>query len=102
MSKKTSAIVLSSLIVMNQVSEIPVIHANNSISSAVNQEQADKQSQQVIYLTNGEGNLNAGNGTSENPYQNIRTALEQVEDGGTIKIVASTILLSKLYSVFTF
>ena len=89
MSKKTSAIVLSSLIVMNQVSEIPIIHANNSISSAVNQEQADKQSKQVIYVTNGEGNLNAGDGTSQKPYQNIRTALKQVEDGGTIKIVGT-------------
>lgn len=94
MSKKASAIVLTGLMVMNQVSDTSLIYASASTQPANSQEQAEKQSQQVIYLTNGEGSTTAGNGTKENPYQNIRTALEQVEDGGIIKLVGQ-VLYSK-------
>ena len=44
------------------------------------------QLKDVVYLTDGEGPIYQGNGTAQNPYQNIRTALDNVKPGGTIKI----------------
>ncbi len=86
MNKKGAVITLTSLIIMNQLSDIPVTYAQDLTSSVDNQQVADKQSKQVVYLVNGEGDLDSGNGTKENPYQNIRTALKEVSDGGVIKL----------------
>lgn len=44
------------------------------------------QLKDVVYLTDGEGPIYQGDGTAQNPYQNIKTALNNVKSGGTIKI----------------
>ena len=89
MSKKASALVLTGLMVINQISDTTVIYASESIQPANNQQQSDTQTKQVVYLMNGEGDLKGGDGTKERPYQNIRTALEQVADGGVIKLIGT-------------
>ncbi len=43
----------------------------------------------VVYLKNGEGSLTLGNGTVNNPYQNIRTALKNIKNGQTLKLVGT-------------
>ncbi|MDY2632835.1 MAG: DUF5011 domain-containing protein, partial [Clostridium sp.] len=44
------------------------------------------KSNDVVYLTEGQGSEWAGNGSKSNPYRNIKTALKNVNPGGTIKI----------------
>ncbi|AYE34269.1 hypothetical protein [Clostridium septicum] len=46
----------------------------------------DNQLKDVVYLTGGQGPTFQGDGTLSNPYQNIKTALDNVKQGGTIKI----------------
>ncbi len=64
MNKKLMSLTLSSAIILNATSQITSVYA-------------------------GEGTQNAGNGSKENPYQNVRTALENIKDGGTLKLVGS-------------
>ena len=45
------------------------------------------QLKDVVYLTEGQGPVSQGSGTAQNPYTNIKTALNNVKPGGTIKIV---------------
>lgn len=45
------------------------------------------QLKDVVYLTEGQGPASQGSGTAQNPYTNIKTALNNVKPGGTIKIV---------------
>ena len=47
------------------------------------------KSKNVVFLTEGQGDINIGDGTINNPYRNINTALSNIEDGGTIKIVGT-------------
>ena len=87
MKKKVSKVAFTSLVVMNQFSNTPFIYASQKNPVIENQNTLDNQEKKVIYLANGEGNLNIGDGSKDNPYQNIRRALQEVEDGGTIKIL---------------
>ena len=47
------------------------------------------KSKDIVYLVEGEGDENAGDGSQDNPYRNIRTALKKVNSGGTIKFVGT-------------
>ena len=47
------------------------------------------KSKNVVFLTEGQDDTDIGDGTINNPYRNIKTALSNVEDGGTIKIVGT-------------
>lgn len=49
----------------------------------------DRQLKDIVYLTNGQGAAGIGQGTANNPYQNIKTALNNVKVGGTIKILGA-------------
>ena len=42
------------------------------------------QLKDVVYLTEGQGPASQGSGTAQNPYTNIKTALNNVKPGGTI------------------
>ena len=67
-----------------------VIFTENTATStfAVNIPDSGKsQYKDVVYLTDGEGSEELGDGTKNNPYKNINTALKNVAEGGTIKIV---------------
>ncbi|MDU7069470.1 MAG: hypothetical protein E6343_16050, partial [Clostridium perfringens] len=47
----------------------------------------NQQSKNIIFLTDGQGNINSGDGSENSPYLNINTALNNVDAGGTIKII---------------
>lgn len=68
-----------------------VLSINTAISTgAVSNLNYEKlKSENVVFLTEGQGDTNVGDGTIKNPYRNIKTALSNVEDGGTIKIVGT-------------
>ena len=50
-------------------------------------EHQEMKSNRVVYLTDGEGTLGDGSGTKVNPYTNIRTALAEIQDGETLKLI---------------
>ena len=87
MKKKVSTVALTSLVVMNQFSNTPFIYASQKNLSVESQNTSDNQEKKIIYLADGEGNSSIGDGSKENPYQNIRRALQEVEHGGTIKLL---------------
>ena len=39
---------------------------------------------ELRFMENGEGSLTEGDGTAQRPYQNIRTALKQIQTGQTL------------------
>lgn len=73
----------------NNVANMQSIYAeynekpNNSIDSQ------NKKSKDIVYVADGEGSTSAGNGTEKSPYQNIRTALDNIPDGGTLKLLGT-------------
>ena len=48
---------------------------------------ADAADEVKVYVENGEGSLTEGDGTAQRPYQNIRTALKQIQTGQTLVLV---------------
>ena len=48
---------------------------------------ADTADEVKVYVENGEGSLTEGDGTAQRPYQNIRTALKQIQTGQTLVLV---------------
>ena len=48
---------------------------------------ADAADEVKVYVENGEGGLTEGDGTAQRPYQNIRTALKQIQTGQTLVLV---------------
>ena len=87
MNKKVTAAILSSLIVINGVSNGTVVYAvENTNEDNIIQNQ-DTKLKKIVHLENGEGDLDAGDGSADNPYKNIRTALNNIEEGGVLKIV---------------
>ncbi|MCR1951295.1 cell wall-binding repeat-containing protein [Clostridium sp. DSM 100503] len=64
---------------------------NSTVSSfAINKSSDEKEkSKKVIFLTKGQGSESAGDGSENNPYLNIKTALKNVDVGGTIKIIGT-------------
>ncbi|MCR1951298.1 DUF5011 domain-containing protein [Clostridium sp. DSM 100503] len=45
------------------------------------------KSNSIVFVTEGQGGESAGDGSMNNPYRNIKTALKNVKPGGTIKII---------------
>jgi len=87
MNKRFVSLVLSGVIVLSNTSYIKNVYANESIKSEKLIKQQDTKTQQVVYLADGEGDENAGKGTQQSPYQNIRTALKNIKDGEVLKLV---------------
>ena len=48
---------------------------------------ADAADEVKVYVKNGEGSLTEGDGTAQRPYQNIRTALKQIQTGQTLVLM---------------
>ena len=90
MNKKLVSLVLSGLIVLNNTGSLENVYADNTQTKELITNE-DTKTTQVIYLENGEGSRIAGSGTKNSPYQNIRTALEKIQDGGTIKLVGDVL-----------
>ena len=73
MRKKLSVLLILALI-MNQAAPMGI-------------KAADAADEVKVYVENGEGSLTEGDGTAQRPYQNIRTALKQIQTGQTLVLV---------------
>ena len=86
--KQNLSLLLSCVLILTNVANtyaLSSIRADKNINIT-----ARKTSQaNVVYLKNGEGSLTLGNGTVNNPYQNIRTALKNIKNGQTLKLVGT-------------
>ena len=86
--KQSISLVLSCMLILTNVANT---YALSSISTDKNTNISTRNTSQasVVYLKNGEGSLTVGNGTVNNPYQNIRTALKNIKDGQILKLVGT-------------
>ena len=71
MRKKLSVLFLILMLIMNQAAPMGI-------------KVADAADEVKVYVENGEGSLTEGDGTAQRPYQNIRTALKQIQTGQTL------------------
>lgn len=71
MRKKSSVLFLILMLLMNQAAPMGIKAADEV----------------KVYVENGEGSLTEGDGTAQRPYQNIRTALKQIQTGQTLVLV---------------
>ena len=74
MRKKLSVLLLILALIMNQAAPMAI-------------KAADAADEVKVYVENGEGSLTEGDGTAQRPYQNIRTALKQIQTGQTLVLV---------------
>ena len=74
MRKKLSVLLLILALIMNQAAPMGI-------------KAADAADEVKGYVENGEGSLTEGDGTAQRPYQNIRTALKQIQTGQTLVLV---------------
>lgn len=74
MRKKVSVLLLILVLIMNQAAPMGI-------------KAADEADEVKVYVENGEGSLTEGDGTAQRPYQNIRTALKQIQTGQTLVLV---------------
>ena len=74
MRKKLSVLFLILMLIMNQAAPMGI-------------KAADAADEVRVYVENGEGSLTEGDGTAQRPYQNIRTALKQIQTGQTLVLV---------------
>ena len=74
MRKKVSVLLLILALIMNQAAPMGI-------------KAADAADEVKVYVENGEGSLTEGDGTAQRPYQNIRTALKQIQTGQTLVLV---------------
>lgn len=74
MRKKLSVLFLILMLIMNQAAPMGI-------------KAADAADDVKVYVENGEGSLTEGDGTAQRPYQNIRTALKQIQTGQTLVLV---------------
>ena len=74
MRKKLSVLLLILVLIMNQAAPMGI-------------KAADAADEVKVYVENGEGSLTEGDGIAQRPYQNIRTALKQIQTGQTLVLV---------------
>ena len=74
MRKKLNVLFLILMLIMNQAAPMGI-------------KAADAADEVKVYVENGEGSLTEGDGTAQRPYQNIRTALKQIQTGQTLVLV---------------
>lgn len=74
MRKKLSVLLFILVLIMNQAAPMGI-------------KAADAADEVKVYVENGEGSLTEGDGTAQRPYQNIRTALKQIQTGQTLVLV---------------
>ncbi len=80
--KRYIALLIGAAIIFNQ----PMVsYSYNKGAESIDLSSAN-QLREVVYLTGGQGATSIGDGTLNNPYQNIKTALNNVKQGGTIII----------------
>ena len=89
MKRKITTVALSGLVALNSIPTLSTVYAlENSKSNSLIENQ-DAKSTKIIYLEDGEGGENSGDGSENSPYKNIRTALRDIEDGETLKLIGN-------------
>lgn len=90
MKKVTVAALCGLAVVGSMNSEIPAYAAQINVSKdSIKEENA--RTSQLVYVENGEGDKDAGTGKEDSPYQNIRTALEEIKSGQTLVLVKNVV-----------
>lgn len=89
MNKKLMSLTLSSAVILNAASQIPSVYAAEKTDLNQAKDSQNKNGKDIVYLADGEGTQGVGDGSKENPYQNVCTALDNISDGGTLKLVGS-------------
>lgn len=89
MRKRWIVLGLSALLVVQSTQMAAPIYAKETVSAVSTAVQDNTIAGRVIYLEDGEGTEGVGVGTEKSPYQNIRTALEEAQNGDTIKLVGN-------------
>ena len=91
MKRKITTVALSGLVALNSIPTLSTVYAVENSKSNSSIENQDTKSTKVIYLEAGEGAENSGDGTEKSPYKNIRTALSNIKDGETLKLVGDVV-----------
>ena len=89
MRKRWIMLALSALLVVQSTQMAAPIYAEETVGAVSTAVQDNTIAGRVIYLEDGEGTEGIGAGTEKSPYQNIRTALEEAQNGDTIKLVGN-------------
>ena len=87
MRKRIFVSLLSGIFLVNSVPPVNPVYAANGANGQVALEMQERITENVIYVADGEGGLSDGKGTKSAPYQNIRTALKNIQAGQTLKLV---------------
>lgn len=99
MKNKFISLTVATLIISNNMYHIQPVYAIEEKKTNQTIETKNENEQDVVYLSEGQGSETKGDGSQQNPYANINTALDKVKDGGTIKILG-TVYYTK-YKVHT-
>ena len=86
MNKKIISLTTSSLLIFQNVAYLPNVYAQEMQTDSVIDTQNAK-SKSIVYLADADGSETDGDGSQSSPYQNIQTALDNVADGGIIRLV---------------
>ena len=89
MRNKFISLTVASLIISNNMYHIQPVYAIEEKKTNQTIEVKNENEQDVVYLSKGQGSEEKGDGSQQNPYENINTALDKVKDGGTIKILGT-------------
>ena len=87
MNKRIGIIVLSLLFVVNQLAGITSLHAYTANEVELYELEGQVLESEKIYVRDGKGGQEEGNGTAASPYRNLRTALDRISDGQTLVLV---------------
>nr|WP_297936063.1 Ig-like domain-containing protein [uncultured Lachnoclostridium sp.] len=87
MRKRILVSLLSAIFLLNSIPVVNPVYAANSVNVQEAMEMQNHVTETVIYLEDGEGALSDGKGTKDSPYQNIRTALKNIQAGQTLKLI---------------
>ena len=90
MRKRVCVILTLIMFAMNHLLPINAVYAAESVKDEMQSsdiEVVQSLESGRIYVENGEGDMSAGEGTDSNPYENIRTALNNIQPGQTLVLV---------------
>ena len=88
MRKKLQMIALAGLLIFNSTGAMGPVFAHEPVVQTVTS-QSDTKTCDIVYVQDGEGQEGEGNGTVNSPFQNLRTALEQIQDGQTLRLIGT-------------
>ena len=81
MKKRIGLLLFAVIFTLNQLIPISTVNASENRSAETER----------IYVEMGEEEVDTGDGTADNPYKNIRNALEQIQSGQTLVLVGEVV-----------